>query len=343
MTQAQLEVRKERSENGALIASQTEEGFRVYAVRNPSKVYLVKKEGDQWTCTCPDFEFHKGDTTWRCKHVLAIAPWPQPEEETLPVEVEFDDPTQGLGVPEPPAPDQVRRKRVRKEATNSRPGDGQASEIPAAAAGENLPLVQEKSGPPKPTAQKRTRRAANWSAQMFLKRSVSPDGHIDALSVEFSMPVSDIANGEIKEKALKTLQLQKEIVGAFLKLNGEKAPANTAPTPAPLPQKNRDNGDGKPVFARMIDIGKINGKWGERLCINVQVGDRRCRLFGSADQLALQIARAGFHMNPEDIEDGRRLNVACLVVTKPSDDGKYVNIARVVSLPKKGGNDGRAN
>jgi len=65
MTQAQLETRKERSENGALIASGTEEGFRVYAVRNPSKVYLVKKEGDQWTCTCPDFEFHKGDTTWR--------------------------------------------------------------------------------------------------------------------------------------------------------------------------------------------------------------------------------------------------------------------------------------
>jgi len=62
MTQAQLETRKERSENGALIASGTEEGFRVYAVRNPSKVYLVQKDGDQRTCTCPDFEFHKGDT-----------------------------------------------------------------------------------------------------------------------------------------------------------------------------------------------------------------------------------------------------------------------------------------
>src|SRR5437879_1541536 len=224
MTQAQLEVRKGRSENGALIASATEEGFRVYAVRNPSKLYLVKKEGDQWTCTCPDFEFHKSDSTWRCKHVLAVAPWPKPEE-TLPVEVEFDDPTQGLGIPESPAPDQVRRERVRKEAATPEPGNGHA----------------------------------------------------------------------------------------------------------------------KPVSTRMIDIGKVNGKWGERLRINVQVGDRRCRLFGSADQLALQIARAGFHMNPEDIEDGRRLNVACLVVTKPSDDGKYLNIARVVSLPKKGGNDGRAN
>src|SRR5438552_5149167 len=98
MTQAQLEVRKERSENGALIASQTEEGFRVYAVRNPSKVYLVTKEGDQWTCTCPDFEFHKGDTTWRMQARPGRRALVKPEE-TLPVEVEFDDPTQGLGVP----------------------------------------------------------------------------------------------------------------------------------------------------------------------------------------------------------------------------------------------------
>src|SRR5437867_5554598 len=145
MTQAHLETRKERSENGALIASATEEGFRVYAVQNPSKVYLVKKEGDQWTCTCPDFEFHKGDTTWRCKHVLAVAPWPQPEEEALPVEVEFDDPTQGLSIPESPAPNEVRRERVRKEAATPGPGNGHAIGIPVAAGGENLPLVQEKT------------------------------------------------------------------------------------------------------------------------------------------------------------------------------------------------------
>jgi len=245
MTQAQLETRKERSENGALIASGTEEGFRVYAVRNPSKVYLVQKDGDQRTCTCPDFEFHKGDTTWRCKHVLAVAPWPKPEEEALPVEVEIDDPTQGLNVPEPPAPDQVRRRRVRKEAATAEPGNGRASEIPAAAGGENVPLVQEKTlvrektAPPKPTAQKRTRRDANGSAQMLIKRSVSPDGRIDSVSVEFSMPVAEISNGEIKDKALKILQLQKEIVGAFPKLNGEKASANNAATPAPIPQGNQ--------------------------------------------------------------------------------------------------------
>src|SRR5947208_16751136 len=113
-------------------------------------------------------------------------------------------------------------------------------------------LVQDKSGPPKPATPKRARSSANGSsAQMLIKRSVSPDGRIDSVSVEFSMPVSDISNGEIKDKALKILQLQKEIVGAFLKLNGEKQQANNGPTPGPLPQENQ--GNGKPVFARMIN------------------------------------------------------------------------------------------
>src|SRR5207247_8602939 len=145
----------------------------------------------------------------------------------------------GMSVPEPPAPNQIRREQVRKKAVTPGPGTGKASEIPAAATGgENLPSV-----PPKPPEPKRARRSANGSAQMLIKRSISPDGRIDSVSVEFSMPVSDVSNGEIKEKALKTLQLQKEIVGAFLKLNGEKAPANAAPTPAPVPHENRGNGD----------------------------------------------------------------------------------------------------
>jgi len=57
---------------------------------------------------------------------------------------------------------------------------------------------------------------------MIMKRSVSPDGRIDSISVEFSLPVSGCSNGDIKQRALSTLELQKEIVGAFLKLNGPK-------------------------------------------------------------------------------------------------------------------------
>jgi hypothetical protein len=175
---------------------------------------------------------------------------------------------------------------------------------------------------------------------MLIKRSVSPDGRIDSVSVEFSMPVSDISNGEIKDKALRTLKLQKEIVGSFLTLNGDKQPANTIQNPEPSVP---DNGDGKPVFARMIDIGKMNGKWGERLYINLQVNGRWSRIFGSANELALHIAKAGHHIDPANIEQGLRLNLACLVVTKPSNDGKYLNVERVFSLSKGGKDAGGLN
>jgi SWIM zinc finger len=301
MTQAQFDTRKERSENGALIASATEEGFRVYSLQNPSPIYLVRKDGDRWTCTCPDFEVHRADTTWRCKHILAVVPWEK-----------------------------------REQAATLEPGNGHVVEMPAAGEQNEPPQT------PPATPKKRTRKGPNGSTQMLIKRSVSPDGRIDSVSVEFSMPVSDISNGEIKEKALKILQLQKEIVGSFLQLNGQKGPAATAASSVPVQQGNQGNGDGKPVFARMIDIGRVNGKWGERLCINLQVNGRWSRIFGSADQLAMQIARAGHHIDPQNIDQGLRLNLACLVITKPSDDGRYLNVERVLSLPKRGGNNGPA-
>jgi SWIM zinc finger len=295
MTQAQFEVRKDRSDNGALIASRTEVGFRVYSIQNPSNVYLVKQEGEQWTCTCPDFEVHRSDTTWRCKHILAVAPWPNGEH----VQAPQPDNANGNETTIPPEPPQE-----------------------------------------PPAVKRRTRKGPNGSAQMLIKRSVSPDGRIDSVSVEFSMPVSDISNGEIKDKALRTLKLQKEIVGSFLTLNGDKQPANTIQNPQPSVP---DNGDGKPVFARMIDIGKMNGKWGERLYINLQVNGRWSRIFGSANELAFQIAKAGHHIDPANIEQGLRLNLACLVVTKPSNDGKYLNVERVFSLSKGGTDAGSLN
>src|SRR5947208_15819825 len=109
--------------------------------------------------------------------------------------------------------------------------------MPAIANGQNEPPQA-----PPPTLKNRTRKSPNGSTQMVIKRSISPDGRIDSLSVEFSMPVFDISNGEIKDKALNILQLQKEIVGSFLQLNRQKAPVNVAPNPAPIQQGNQGNG-----------------------------------------------------------------------------------------------------
>jgi hypothetical protein len=297
MTETQLEVRKERAENGALVISRVEEGFRVYSVHNPSRIYLVRQEGERWTCTCPDYEFHKADTTWRCKHILAIGPW------------------------------------MRRNGDGASTPTEQPSHEPAVSA-------ESAKQPPHP----QTPRPNEWippvPVQMMMKRSVSPDGRIDSISVEFSLPVSGYSNGEIKQRALSTLELQKEIVGAFLALNrSEGSPVFTQQNlqpPKPV------NGDGKPVFARMIDIGKMDGKWGERLYINFAVNGRKSRLFGSAGQLAEQIQSAGYDIDAANVEPGLRLNLACRVVTKPSDDGRYLNVEQVLPLAKnasKGGGD----
>lgn len=294
MTQQQFEARKERSENGAFVVSRTEEGFRVYSIHSPSHMYLVRQEGDRWTCTCPDFEIHKADTTWRCKHILAVAPWNRPQGA--------ETPGNGPQAPiESPGSDENVKPPARRRKTQDQPT------------------------PPVPV-------------QMMMKRSVSPDGRIDSISVEFSLPVSGLSNGEIKQRALSTLELQKEIVGSFLKLNGPKASPVLTQNSQP---RKPENGDGKPVFARMLDIGKVNGKWGDRLCINFQVNGRKSRLFGSAGQLAECIQSAGYEIDPANVEDGLRLNLACRVTTKPSEDGKYLNVDKVFPVATKVTQGGR--
>ena len=298
MTDTQLEVRKERAENGALVISKLEDGFRVYSVQNPSRIYLVRQEGERWTCTCPDYEFHKADTTWRCKHILTVAPY------------KANQGGEALG----PAKELVVEPPATPANGNKPPRTMKAQQTPPA--------------PPVPV-------------QMMIKRSVSPDGRIDSVSVEFSLPVSGRSNAEIKQRALSTLELQKEIVGAFLKLNGPKASPVFSQNPQP---PKPVNSDGKPVFARMVDIGKVNGKWGDRLCINFQMNGRTLRLFGSAKQLAEHIQSAGYGLDAANLEPGLRLNLACRVVTKPSDDGKYLNVERVLPLgqnPSEGGGDDR--
>ncbi len=295
MTESQIEARQERAGNGALVVSQTEDGYRVYSVNHPSHLYLVRQEGERWTCTCPDFEYHQADTTWRCKHILAVAPY----------------------------------KSSQGSDDNLGPANEVVIEASAAPANGNKP--------PRPPKVKSTSPIPPVPVQMMMKRSVSPDGRIDSVSVEFSLPVSGYSNDEIKQRALSTLELQKEIVGAFLKLNGSKA----SPALTQAPQKPATS-DGKPVFARLIDIGKVNGKYGERLSLNVQINGRTSRLFGSPKQLAEHIQAAGYEIDPANLEPGLRLNLACRVVTKPSDDGKYLNVEKVLPLGKNantGGND----
>jgi hypothetical protein len=56
---------------------------------------------------------------------------------------------------------------------------------------------------------------------ILLKRSLSPSGRIDCVSIEITLSIGDMTGKEIKEKALSALRLQSEIAKEFLK-NGSK-------------------------------------------------------------------------------------------------------------------------
>ena len=160
----------------------------------------------------------------------------------------------------------------------------------------------------------------NGASHMLLKRSVSPDGRIDSLSVEFSCPVDGALVREIKTRAMKTLKLQADIVEGFLEENGRE-PARQGPAKAAEQQA---------VPADMIDIGGMNTRWGRRLFINVKADGKTLKLFGSEKQLAEAIAAAGYPDRSDIVDEGVNLMLPCRVITKPSDDGKYVNIERVL-------------
>ena len=155
---------------------------------------------------------------------------------------------------------------------------------------------------------------------MHLKRSVSPDGRIDSLSVEFSCPVGKVSVDELRQRADKIIALQGDIAAGFLKENGNGKPQREVDTANAVP-------------AQLLAVASMNGKWGRRLFINVLANGQVLKLFGSEKQLADAVSAAGFGSVAEHLADGLALNLPCRVVTKPSPDGKYTNIDRVLPAP----------
>lgn len=170
-------------------------------------------------------------------------------------------------------------------------------------------------------ARTRTMPASSASTQMTLKRSVSPDGRIDALSVEFSCPVDADAPETIKAHAVDTLTLQSAIVTAFVQAQRPAAAATEASRAAPQPVNGA-------VPARLVSIGGLDGKWGRRLFITIQVNGRMAKLFGSSKQLAAALASAGFANR--EIAEGVTLDLPCRAVTKPSADGRYLDVEQIL-------------
>jgi len=213
-------------------------------------------------------------------------------------------------------------KHVLAVERHLRSADAGTAHAPDPYEAEERRAIQEESREPR---RRKTMTSATSAAQMLLKRSISPDGRIDSLSVEFATPVSAIATDAITATARKMLGAQTAIITEFLaqapKPNGPKPAGNSAP---------RQDEESQAVPARVAGIGGMDGKWGRRLFLTVELDGRNLRLFGNRKQLAEHLTAAGWHFAADDISEGVDLDVPCRVVTKPTPDGRYLNIERVL-------------
>ena len=168
---------------------------------------------------------------------------------------------------------------------------------------------------------------------MLIKRSVSPDRRIDSLSVEFSTPTDSVPDDMIRTRADELMKLQSSIVEGFLRRH-EPTPVRPARSngQAAQPSQPAATAGSPAVPAQLREVAGMDGKWGRRLFINVEVNGKTLKIFGNREQLAATVAAAGFA--GVEIEEGTDLNLPCRVTTKPSPDGKYTNVDRV--LPANG-------
>ena len=163
-------------------------------------------------------------------------------------------------------------------------------------------------------------------ASMTLKRSVSPDGRINSLSLEFTLPADVDGAPDLESQVLEILDRQDAIVAEYLDRHGGNGQAD-AGQPA---------GDGA-VPATLKDVGGMQTRYGFRYFINVEAGNRSYKLFGTRQQLEKHLKSVGEHN--ARIAKGAPLNVPCRAVLEESDDGRYLNVVEI--LPQDGRGSGR--
>jgi hypothetical protein len=163
----------------------------------------------------------------------------------------------------------------------------------------------------------------NSALRMEIKRSVSVDGKINSLSMKVLYPVESDSPSEVKDNAERLIGVLSDIIDQFKQENGN----------APEQRSQAQNSGNGSIPAQMLSIGGMKGTWGgRRLFLNFDVNGQTLKLFGSRNELAKYISYAGFPDLSERIGEGTILNLPCRVVTKPSADGKYVNIERVYPI-----------
>lgn len=173
------------------------------------------------------------------------------------------------------------------------------------------------------------------NSTLLIKRSVSPDGRIDALSVELSCPVRGIPSSAIKANARNMLKLQEAITATFLGQEEETSDRSRPSGSRNRASTNGRNGHGSSGAARaddetqpgmLLGVGGVSTRWGRRLFLDVELDGRTLKLFGSTRRLGEELASAGYADVAPDLEEGLELRLPVRVSTEPSRDGRYVNV-----------------
>jgi hypothetical protein len=166
--------------------------------------------------------------------------------------------------------------------------------------------------------------------QMLIKRSVSPDGRIDSLSVEFACHADGESLETLTARAQEVLQIQGSIAGQFLKRNGRASREQ-------LPPSRVGPATGQAVPAELVRVGGSDGKWGRRLFLTIAADGRMLRLYGTQSQLAAHVTRAGFPDLASELVEGLRLDVPCWIVTKAGPNGGFLTVEKVLAATARGG------
>ncbi|MBN1516380.1 hypothetical protein JXA32_07405 [Candidatus Sumerlaeota bacterium] len=213
---------------------------------------------------------------------------------------------------------------------------------------------------------------ASSQSMMTLKRSVSPDGRIDSLSVELSLPLDGQMDGWMIDEASVLLGLQEQIAQEFKGRqqngnsndsrndgngngnnghahynrnrngNGRNYPQNHGNDYNGQQQQRSNNGhgndnqNGQAVDAYLFEVGGMQTRFGWRTFISVSANGQNYKLFGSMKSLGEQLQNAGYGHLSRQLEQGTQLNVPCRVVL--SRNGRFTNVDQLLPL---NGNNGR--
>jgi hypothetical protein len=166
--------------------------------------------------------------------------------------------------------------------------------------------------------------AVGRPTRIMVHRSLSPDGLINLVSVTIDLSIDGLTIQEIKAKGMKALRLETEIVQGYMESLSTAAPPGKAE-----PEINTNGADDERFAApaRLLNISKAKGN---TYFINVKVGGKRAKLFGTPRQLVTHLASISQELTPEAISDGLQLDYACRAITELNGNGRYLNVVKLL-------------